>query len=103
MGNLGHSLRFFFAASEYAGADQPQFLYDMAWYELDGRGYQLGQPMVMECEWRTGSTAEADDDFQKLVQARADLRVWVAVSENALDISWHIASCEEQIRLFRRT
>jgi hypothetical protein len=102
IGNLGHSLGFYVAASGYAGADQGEFLYDMAWYELDGRGYQLSQPMVMG-EWGTGSTAEVDDDFQKLVQARADLRVWVAVSANALDISRHIANCEEQIRLFRRS
>jgi hypothetical protein len=101
MGDLGKRLKFYVAASGYQSADQGEFLYDMVWYELDGQGNQLSQPMVMECQWKCAHPAEVDDDFQKLVQARADVRVWVAVSANASEIDGHVANCEKQIRLFR--
>jgi hypothetical protein len=87
------------AASGYYRADQGEFLYDMVWYQLD-RGFVLRQPMVMEVDYAVSPTNTVDDDFQKLVQARADVRVWITTCENLSDMDRHVANCEKQIRLF---
>ena len=100
MGDLGKSLQYEVAASGYSRADQGEFLYDMVWYQLD-RGFVLRQPMVMEVEYAISPANTVDDDFQKLVQARADVRVWITPCANSSDIDRHVANCEEQIRLFR--
>jgi hypothetical protein len=99
LGDLGKSMTFMVAASGYMGKSQGEFLYDMVWYRLD-QGYVLSQPMVMEVEWKVALTTVVDDDFQKLVQARADVRVWVGTSANQSDIDRHIANCQKQIWLF---
>jgi hypothetical protein len=101
MGDLGRKSGLKVSASGYPFADQGEFLYDMVWYELDEAGFVISQPMVMECEWKICPTTVVDDDFQKLVQARADVRVWVSTSANASDIRLHIENCEKQIRLFK--
>jgi hypothetical protein len=100
MGDLGKSLQYGVAASGYSRAKQGEFLYDMVWYQLN-RGFVLRQPMVMEVEYAISHTNTVDYDFQKLVQARADVRVWITPCANSSVIDLHVANCEEQIRLFR--
>jgi hypothetical protein len=74
-GNLGNSLDFKVAAAGFPKADEGEWRYDMVWYVLDNDGFQVRLPMVLECEWNPDFTI--DTDFQKLVQARADVRVWI--------------------------
>ena len=75
------------------------WLYDMTWYVEEGR-VMSDLPMVLECEWNRlpRHRDEINSDFQKLVQARADVRVWISASPDAA--STHIENCERQIRLF---
>jgi hypothetical protein len=44
------------------------------------------QIVVLESEWKHGvlvsQNAKVDGDFQKLVQARAEVRVWISSSHN---------------------
>lgn len=79
----------------------PGWLYDMYWCmeepAKNGR-FLTGIPMVLETERKPDP--HLDGDFQKLVQARADVRVWISTCSNARS---HINICEEQIRLFDGT
>jgi hypothetical protein len=100
IGDLGKNLGYMVSASGYKGADQGEFLYDMIWYELGDDGFVLRQQMAMECENNISPSNCVDDDFQKLVQARADVRVWVSTAVNSSDIEQHIRNCESQIRKF---
>lgn len=74
------------------------WLYDMTWYVEEER-VMSDLPMILECEWDHGPRHrdEVDSDFQKLVQARADVRVWISASPKPAS---HIENCERQIRLF---
>jgi hypothetical protein len=101
IGDLGKTLRYDVAASGYAGAHQGEFLYDMVWYEVDTRGFVLSHPMAMEVEYGISPISTVDDDFQKLVQARADVRVWVTTCAKLSDIDQHVANCIEQIGVFK--
>jgi hypothetical protein len=100
MGDVGKSLGYYVSSAGYPRADQGEFLYDMIWYMLDPQGFILRQQMIMECEWGIAPPTIVDDDFQKLVQARSDVRMWVSNSANVRDVHQHIANCEKQIRLF---
>ncbi len=55
--------------------DGPEWLYDTTWLELDDAGRMKSIPLVAECEW--GSQGLSEDDLQKLLVARATLRVMV--------------------------
>jgi hypothetical protein len=57
--------------------------------------------MVLECEWKP--ELPVDGDFQRLVQARADVRVWVSCSPNQEMAHDHIANCKKQIKAYRGT
>ena len=52
-----------------------EWLYDTTWLELDHEGRIKSIPLVAECEW--GSRAAVEHDLQKLLVARATLRVMV--------------------------
>ena len=74
-------------------------MYDMVWYTMRD-GFLVGQAMVLESELKPGgsvlTSAEVDGDFQKLVQARAEIRVWLALFPNELLASQHLANCKRQ-------
>lgn len=90
-------------------ADDGEWLYDMIWYEeeeREGKRLFTRLPMVMECENTMGPIAESadvKDDFQKLVQARADVRVWIHLAPSPEIASEHIKNCKRQIRAFSET
>ena len=53
-----------------------EWLFDLCWLDYsDDNKWLIGAPLVLECEW--GSRKNITDDFQKLLLARADLRVMV--------------------------
>jgi hypothetical protein len=81
--------------SHYPAAYGHGRVYDMTWW-LSVEPYILRRvPMALESEF---NASEDDlDDFQKLVQARADVRVWISASSNARR---HIDYCKRQIKLF---
>jgi hypothetical protein len=105
-GDLGKSLGYQVAAAGYSGADEGEWLYDMVWFASDA-GVIVQLAMILESELKPGgrvqASAEVDGDFQKLVQARADVRVWLALCPNRELTQQHIASCKRQARLFAGT
>lgn len=56
------------------GADYGEWLYDVCWFVEDSECL-THLPLVAECEW--GPEGPCDGDFQKLLQARADHRLWL--------------------------
>jgi len=105
-GDLGKDFGFVVAASGYAGADDGEWLYDMSWFVSDPKsGLFLRQPLALESELNPGGgvkfSAAVDADFHKLVQARAEIRVWLAAVPNQTLAEAHIANCKQQARLFQ--
>ena len=78
---------------------QVEWLYDLIWFREEN-GMLSKLPMVMECEWNRGRrhNDECDTDFQKLVQARADVRLWISTSPDSAET--HIENCKRQARAF---
>ena len=52
-----------------------EWLYDVIWVRMDGQNHVMGAPLVAESEW--GDPGEVWDDFQKLLVARAEVRVMI--------------------------
>lgn len=54
-----------------------EWLYDVTWlkYERNGDGELIEAPLVAECEW--GGKPHIQDDFEKLLLARAGVRVMI--------------------------
>jgi hypothetical protein len=102
-GDLGRRLGCKVAAAGFKHADEGEWLYDMVWYLLEN-GLMTRQLMVLESEWKHGvviaQNAEVDGDFQKLVQARADVRVWISSSHNPTLAQQHLANCKKQVESF---
>jgi hypothetical protein len=107
-GKLGHSLayRVNCHSLHYPAADDGEWMYDMMWYtekQGDRNKFFTSMPMVLEAELRrkTKQGNEIDADFKKLVQARANVRVWISTSPN--NAQQHIDNCKKQIQLFSGT
>ena len=55
-----------------------EFLYDVTWLEYGGHGQLVDAHLVAECEWcNLIKSDEIDDDFQKLLLARAGVRLMI--------------------------
>ena len=52
-----------------------EWLYDVTWCEADEKKFLKSVPMVAECEW--GDLDKIEEDFQKLLLARAAVRVLI--------------------------
>ena len=104
IGQLGKRLGQGVAASGCKCADDGEWLYDMMWYERDARGFFTRQSLVLESEWFSPPReAAVDSDFEKLLQAKADVRVWIYAARNADRGQEHVALCREAIAGFAGT
>jgi len=93
--NLGRALGFHVTASN-CPSDDGEWLYDMAWFNKGP--IFTRQAVVIECAWRNGVrveyAADVDGDFHKLIQARADVRVWISTAPNNEIASQYITNCK---------
>lgn len=84
-------------------ADYPEWLYDMTWTEMKG-DWLLSMPVAIESEWKYHYAIvdqhRVDHDFQKLVQARADVRVWVSSAPNEEIARKHVEACQQQACMY---
>jgi len=62
------------------------WLYDFCCWIMDPEQRLWGLPIVIESEWKAWS--EVLDDFEKLLQARAGLRVLVFQHDSSTPIEW---------------
>ena len=101
-------------------AESSGWLYDLTWLEYTSHDVGLAQTgewlvdthLVAECEWASSgrSIGEIDDDFSKLLLARASMRLMVCFEwgegwhhneiKNAKDLANHLG---EQVRRFNGT
>jgi hypothetical protein len=82
MARLGHRYGYRVCASQSRcpTADGPEWLYDHHWRVVTDDGYLFRIPLAMEIEWGFGVSTIFDrvrEDYLKLIQARADLRILV--------------------------
>jgi hypothetical protein len=88
-------------ASHGGDATHGEWLYDMCWFE-NRDGFFISQPLVLETEQRPDM--RLDQDFHKLVQARAEVRVWIANhSSKKQSVADHVAIYKQQIKRFAAT
>jgi len=101
-GDLGKSLGYDVAASGYVGATQGEWLYDMVWF-VGGGVYE--QILVLESELLRGTEASVgiDDDFYKITQAKADIRVWVTDCANKKYVQRHLDNCKHEVASQRQS
>ena len=62
---------------DQADRDYGEWLYDVTWldYEKSGSGELVDAPLAAECEW--GNEGDIEDDFEKLLLARAGIRLMI--------------------------
>ena len=75
---IGKGLKFCVGANKgevpETDRDYGEWLYDVTWLEYEG-DLVMDAPLVAECEW--GGMTDIDDDFQKLLLARAGVRLMI--------------------------
>ena len=76
VGGVGKKLGFAVCSTEH----DCEWLYDLCWCEQDENDLVLNMPLVMESEWHRGY-GPLLDDFQKLLVARADHRIFLCEQE----------------------
>ncbi len=71
-GDLGHHFNYRVSChrSNYAQADDPEWLYDLVWYTYANKNIFGTMPMVLESELNrlTKDADEVDSDFHKLAK-----------------------------------
>jgi hypothetical protein len=103
--DLGRQLDYRVATSGVA-AERGEWLYDLVWYHGSDTWYRR-QGLVLETEMRPGASVKnashVDVDFHKLIQARADIRVWLGAIPNTSMVDEHMKNCERQIAEFEQS
>lgn len=78
------------------GYDVASWLYDMSWSKSED-GFFVSQPLVIESEI-SNCDPKIDPDLHKLIQARADVRIWIAKVNPAQSVDQHVELCKQQIK-----
>jgi hypothetical protein len=74
--------------------ENSEWLYDLVWWQQDG-DYMSRIILVLESEWTPDITV--DNDFLKLMLARADHHVWVFQAKTENIIRQQIQVCKEHL------
>jgi hypothetical protein len=82
----------------FPGRFDKGWVYDLTWF-IPGEGkFEVAMALESELSLRT-SVTNFDDDFLKLLDSTADVRVWVATSQSAEP---HITNYLNEARRFKR-
>ena len=82
----GQALGYYVCTSGVAQADHGEWLFDQVWMNWTLTPRQLKRiGLVVECEW-SRTQAEIFDDFEKLLVARADVRLMIFQALTAPDV-----------------
>jgi len=86
-----------FVDAARAEPDFPEWLYDVIWLEYDGDRIDR-VALVAECEW--GTEGDVVEDFQKVLVARATVRLLIYDAHRASDMT---ARLRQHIETFRES
>jgi hypothetical protein len=103
-GDMGKRIGLYVSSKPiYKDRTEAEFLYDMSWYKDEG-GFLIRQAAVFEFEWQHDVHVDKMDnlnsDFQKLVQARSETRVWASTVPDSESLRRHVDNCKLQISKF---
>lgn len=97
--DAGHTLGYRVATGGVAQADEQEWLFDQVWMDWLAKPRQLKRiGLVVECEW--GNQGDIFDDFEKLLVARADVRLMIFQAGNAEGVNTKFDLLEEEARDF---
>ncbi len=96
---IGNKKGFSCYASGIANASSGEWLYDLCWLDYSDETNIGRIELALESEWLP-SLKEIHDDFVKLVQARAGLRLMIWQSRNASNFEEELNTLIEQVRSF---
>jgi hypothetical protein len=99
-GEQGERLDYKAAASGFPGRFDPGWVYDLVWF-VPGEG-KFEVAMAIESELDTTSVTNFDDDFLKLLDSTADVRVWLTCGANSQLAEQHATNYLEEARRFKR-
>jgi hypothetical protein len=99
--NLGKEKNFFVCASRGRKKDWTEWLYDVTWLKYEGTNL-VDIPLALECEWNP-DPQEINNDFEKLLQARARLRVMIFWQKSIEAMHIRFNDFEKRIRKFKAT
>jgi hypothetical protein len=100
IGDLGQKLGYRVAASNFPGHFDPGWVYDLIWFVPDDGWFEV--VMAMESELNTCGTAGFDDDFLKLLDSTADVRVWLTCVANPQSVEQHVTSYLKEAERFKK-
>ena len=86
-----------------AAADSGEWLYDLCWlsYQPGGDEFLVDANLVVESEWTGGEYL--DEDFQKLLLARATVRLMIFDGGNPASADQTASRLARQVAVFRYT
>ena len=77
--------------------------YDMMWVEMTNEDRDLARvALVLESEWLKKSEEDIEPDFQKLIVARADLRVMIFQQRTLEQVRTVMGTLERQAKAFEQ-
>jgi len=77
LGDLGKRLGYKVCASTWDKKYNSEWLYDLVWYRENDEEYLVEVPLVVECEWGTNTKKHIKFDFEKLLLAKAGIKLMI--------------------------
>lgn len=99
LSGLGHEKKFLVYASSASGVDGGEWLYDLTWLNYSNKNL-IDVELVLESEWTFNNI---DDDFQKLLLAKSELRVLIFQAKDKLLADKKIVDLKRQISRFTKS
>jgi hypothetical protein len=96
LGNLGERLGCKVCASTWDKKYNAEWLYDLVWYRENNDGNLVEVPLVVECEWGTDTKKDIKFDFEKLLLAKADIKLMIC-SNNDIKSKEYLAYFREAL------
>jgi hypothetical protein len=99
---VGDKMRLSVFTTDQCDDHDCEWLYDLCWCKQDDDDRIVEMPLVMECEWAQGYW-DILADFQKLLVARSDHRVFICSLSTSEDWNDCVDYLIEQVRLYSGT
>ena len=92
----GQGLAIHTNCAQIQDAKQKEWIYDLCAIEKNEKGHLLSVKLVLESEW-SNNRKERQWDFQKLLIARAELRVFVTQARTAAAATAALEQCQAEV------